>query len=95
MLCLSPIHGFSVNLKFVECILVSAKFRVFFRKIAVNRVHVDFVKVQGVFLVLPKFGCFFRKIIKVQGVFCKLTFTRSGGSFAIAIHGLWIDLCKV
>jgi len=59
MLCLSPIHGFSVNLKFVECRLVSAKFRVFFRKIAVNRVHVDFVKVQGVFLVLPKFGCFF------------------------------------
>ena len=30
----SPIHGFSVNLMFVECILVSPKFRGVFIKLA-------------------------------------------------------------
>ena len=31
---------------------------------------------------LLKFGCFFRKIVNIQGYFIKLTFTRSGSSFA-------------
>jgi len=63
----------SVNLMFMECRLVSPKFRVF-RKIAVNRVHVDFVKVQLVFLVLLKFGGVFIKLPSVVCVSISLKF---------------------
>jgi len=47
--CCACIHGFSVNLKFVECRLVSAKFRVFFVKFLSIGCMLILLKFRGLF----------------------------------------------
>ena len=91
----SPIHikgvgfakiwGFSVNLMFVECKFVLPKSRVFFHKIIIYRVYVDFVKTQGFFVKLT--------FTKSRGTFGKFMYMDCG-LFEWFFCKIYIHMCS-
>ena len=76
-----------MKLMFVECRLISPKFRRVLCERDIGRVPVDFTQIQRVFIKLLAIECVSISS-KFRGSFANLIFTKSRGSFAkFSVHG--------